>query len=103
MMLVFTRLLPLGVALIMALLTAAAYWQTRRRYLLVWSVVWAVATAYYLAQVVVVASTPDLSTRDTFEQLGAVGWARSIGLWLGARALVGRGISRRGMILLAGG
>src|SRR3954451_19229343 len=99
MMLVFTRLLPLGVALIMALLTGAAYWQTRRRYLLVWSAVWAVGTAYYLAQVIVVASAPDLSTRGTFEQLGilatSLGWARSIGLWLGARALVNRGLSRR--------
>ncbi len=104
MMLVFIRLLPLGVALVLLLLTAAAYWQTRRRYLLVWSVVWGIATAYYLAQVVVVASAPEITARDSFERLGIVatslGWARSIGLWVGARALANRPISRRGTMLV---
>jgi signal transduction histidine kinase len=104
MMSVLIRLLPLGVALVLALLTAAAYWQWRRQYLLVWSVVWSVATAYYLAQVVMVASAPDMPIRDSFERLGIVattlGWARSIGLWVGARALADRPISRRGAILV---
>src|SRR4051812_47639398 len=104
MMLVFIRLLPLGVALALLLLTVAAYWQWRRRYLLVWSVVWVVAVAYYLAQVVIAGSRPAVSSREVFESLGIVatslGWARSIGLWLGARALVGRGLSRRGAALL---
>jgi len=104
MMLVFIRLLPFGVALVLLLLTAAAYWQTRRRYLLVWSVVWGIATAYYLAQVVVVASAPEITARDSFERLGIVatslGWARSVGLWVGARALAHRPISRRGGTLV---
>jgi signal transduction histidine kinase len=104
MMLVFIRLLPLGVALALLLLTVAAYWQWRRRYLLVWSVVWGVAVAYYLAQVVIAGSRPAVSSREVFESLGIVatslGWARSIGLWLGARALVGRGLSRRGAAFL---
>src|SRR5437762_13740146 len=48
MMLALIRLLPLGVTLVLALLTAAAYWRSRRRYLLVWTVVWTLATLYYL-------------------------------------------------------
>ena len=105
MMLAFVRLLPFLVAVVLVLLTGAAYWQSRRRYLLVWLAVWCVATAYYLAQLIVVVADPDVTTRDTFERLGVVatslGWLRSIGLWLGARALVGRGISRRGAVVVA--
>jgi signal transduction histidine kinase len=104
MMLAFVRLLPLVVAIVLVILTAAAYWKSRRQYLLVWTAVWSVAVAYYLAQVIVVSSDPDATTRDTFERLGIVatslGWARSIGLWLGARALVGRGLSPRGAVVL---
>ena len=100
MMLVFIRLLPFGVALVLMLLTVAAYWQWRRRYLRVWSIVWGIAAAYYFAQVVVVASAPDITARDSFERLGIVatslGWARSVGLWVGARALTERPISPRG-------
>jgi signal transduction histidine kinase len=103
MMLAFIRLLPLIVAVVLVLLTGGAYWHSRRRYLLVWTAVWGVAMAYYLAQLIVVSAEPGVSPRDTFERLGIVatslGWARSVGLWLGARALVGRGLSRRGIIL----
>lgn len=104
MMLAFIRLLPLVVAIVLVVLTAAAYWQSRRKYLLVWTVVWSVAVAYYLAQVIVFSTDPDATPRDTFERLGLVatslGWARSVGLWIGARALVGRGISTQGAILV---
>jgi signal transduction histidine kinase len=103
-MVAFIRLLPLVIALVLVLLTAAAYWHARRKYLLVWTAVWGVAVAYYLAQVIVVNADPGATPRDTFERLGIVatslGWARSIGLWLGARALVGRGISPRGALLV---
>jgi signal transduction histidine kinase len=104
MMSVLLRLLPFGVALVLLLLTAAAYWQWRRRYLLVWSIVWGVATAYYFAQLMVVAAAPDTAVRDTFERLGIVatslGWGRAIGLWVGARALAERPISRGGAVLV---
>jgi signal transduction histidine kinase len=64
-----------------------------------------VAVAYYLAQVIVVSAEPGVTRRDTFERLGIVatslGWARSVGLWLGTRALVGRGLSRRGAVVVA--
>ena len=104
MMLAFIRLLPLIVAVVLVLLTGGAYWHSRRRYLLVWTAVWGVAMAYYLAQLIVVSAEPGVSPRDTFERLGIVatslGWARSVGLWLGARALAGRGLSRRGTILV---
>jgi signal transduction histidine kinase len=104
MMQALISLLPLGVTLVLAVLTAAAYWQSRRRYLLVWTVVWTVAVLYYLAQVIVAASDPGGTVRDNFERLGIVatslGWARSIGLWVGARALVGRPIPRGGAILV---
>lgn len=104
MMLALIRLLPLGVTLVLALLTAAAYWQSRRRYLLVWTVVWTVAVLYYLSQVIVAAADPGGTVRDAFERLGIVatslGWARSIGLWVGARALVERPIPRGGAILV---
>jgi signal transduction histidine kinase len=102
MMLAFVRVLPVGVGLVLLLLTAASYWQMRRRYLLVWMVVWALATVYYFAQLLVVASSPEMTSRETFERLGVVatslGWARAIGIWIGARALVGRGFSRRGAV-----
>src|SRR5919199_2624165 len=104
MMLAFIRLLPLIVAVVLVLLTGGAYWHSRRRYLLVWTAVWGVAMAYYLAQLIVVSAEPGVTPRDTFERLGIVatslGWARSLGLWLGARALVGRGLSRRGTIVV---
>jgi signal transduction histidine kinase len=104
MMQALISLLPLGVTLVLTLLTAAAYWQSRRRYLLVWTVVWTVAVLYYLAQVIVAASDPGGTVRDDFERLGIVatslGWARSIGLWVGARALVDRPIPRGGAILV---
>jgi signal transduction histidine kinase len=106
MALTIFRLIPFGVAVVLALLTAVAYWQSRRRYLLVWTVVWCVAVAYYLAQVVTVSSDPESTARaDTFSRLGVIaaslGWARSIGFWVGARALVNRPISRGGMICVA--
>src|SRR5579884_1234156 len=98
----FVFVVPAGVSLVLALLTAAAYHQARRGYLAVWAAAWAVAVLYYLALIgAVMAGDP---AGDVFGMLGpagtTLGWARAVVFWLGARWLVGKPPSRRLVALL---
>src|ERR671929_673001 len=98
----FIYVVPAGVSLVLALLTAIAYWQVGRPYLRVWAIVWAVTVLYYLTLTqVVLASEP---RGDTFAMLGLgaalFGWARAVGFWLGTRAMVGRPVGRRTLAAL---
>jgi signal transduction histidine kinase len=87
----FVYIVPGGVSLVLALLTAAAYWQTRRPYLHVWAATWAAAVLYHLALIaLVLASEPHAGAYALLEVVATIlGWAWSVGFWLGARALGG--------------
>jgi signal transduction histidine kinase len=101
----FVYIVPGGVSLVLALLTAAAYWQTRRPYLRVWAATWAAAVLYHLALIaLILADEPLAGAYPLLEGVATVlGWAWSVGFWLGARALTGRLPSARLLLgLLAG-
>ncbi len=99
----FIYAVPAGVSLVLAVLTAVAYWQVGRPYLRVWAIVWTVGTVSYLMLAQRVLS--DAQPSDTFTMLGIgaalLGWIRAVGFWVGARTIVNRPVSRRALALLA--
>jgi signal transduction histidine kinase len=93
---------PAGVSLVLAVLTTVAYWQMRRPYLRVWAIVWVIVVLYYLA---LSQRVLEDTRTDSFAMLGVgatlFGWLRAVGFWVGARALIGRPVSARALVLLA--
>lgn len=87
---------PTVMAVVLAIASGAAYRHTRRPYLLWWTGVWVVNTAYYLAVMSLVLAGQ--SQADPFSQFGLIttmlGWLRGASYWAGARVFVGRPIGR---------
>jgi signal transduction histidine kinase len=101
----FVFAVPGGVSLVLALLTAAAAWQVRRCYLVVWALAWLAAALYYLTQIaLILVGESQVNLYALVATAGtALGWVWSVGVWLGARALVGRWPSPRLLVVVAAG
>ena len=93
----FVFVVPAVVTAVLAVVTGLAYARTRTAYLLWWAVVWGLAVVYYLT--FISSSMAGSQQTDIFANIGvvtaALGWARVVGLWSGARLLVNRPVSRR--------
>lgn len=93
----FVFVVPAVVTAVLAVVTGLAYARTRTAYLLWWAVVWGLAVVYYLT--FISSSMAGSQQADIFANIGvvtaALGWARVVGLWSGARLLVNRPVSRR--------
>lgn len=88
---------PAAVAIVLAIVTGLAYWHARRAYLAWWAGAWLVSLAYYLA--VMASVLVGQGQADLFSQLGllatALGWARGVGLLIGARVLADAPLNHR--------